>query len=92
MKDTTYTATFSTGTITRKSHHTYATAAAYINKETGAIKNVTFSKNIANANPTGLFGHKSPERRWYSTKTEWLKAIEENKVKQQLWKMEVVNV
>jgi len=92
MVNKTYVAKFSTSEVTRKSSHNYVSAAAYVNRETGEIKNVTFSGTIASASNIGLFEKKDPERRWFSSRDKWLRAIEENNKRRQLWKMEVVNL
>jgi len=93
MKDTKYTAKFSTGTVTRNSLHSYKTAGAWINTETGKIANVTFSKNIATPSRVGVCELlKDSDRRWFASFAKFQEAKAKAEADAKLWKLEVVQV
>lgn len=85
---TTYTAEFSTGTITRKTKNVYLTAAAWINKNTGEIRNETFSRKIAKANLWNITGLLSP----IQSGNERAATIKRNAEILKSWKHEIVSV
>lgn len=85
-----FTATFSTGeTFTRNSEHGYITACAWVNQETGQIKNVSFSAK-PNPAPTNM-GVLFTFDRWMSSQMR-AKGEKRNIETRKVWKVEVVKV
>jgi hypothetical protein len=85
-----YTATFSTGeTFTRNSEHGYITACAWVNQETGQIRNVSFSAKL-NPSPTNM-GVLFVSGRWMSNKQR-VQGEQRNIETRKVWKVEVVKV
>lgn len=87
-----FTATFSTGqTVTRSSNNQYITAAAWVNRETGEVKNVTFS-TTATPRPSrdGIFA--VDNRRAYGSGKAYRRAMQRNVEEEKLWKVEIVEV
>lgn len=89
-----FTATFSTGEqITRKSEHEYTTAGAYVNKLTGQIKNITFSKDTASPSRMGVGQTpKDSDRKYFSSKQAFETAVQKSLELQKIWLLEVVQV
>lgn len=87
---TKFVAQFSTGEVfTRNSNHPYVTACAWVNIETGQVKNVSFSSNL---NPTpdrvGIFFIAD---RFMSNKQRTLGA-RRNAELSKIWRAEVVQL
>lgn len=89
----TYVAKFSNGmVVTRTSHKQYISATAYVNQETGKIKNVTFSsKPSSRPQKAGVFNNVA-SLIGYGSRKAFLRAIEENKQLEKVWKIETVEV
>jgi hypothetical protein len=87
---TKYIAKFNTKTITRTSRKFYTSASAYVNQQTGEIKNVTFSaKPKSNPQKAGIFNNVTSQV-GYRNRKSYLRAIEENKKLEEIWKIETV--
>lgn len=87
---TKYSATFSTGqTFTRNSEHGYITACAWVNQETGQIKNISFSAK-PNPSPTNV-GVLFVAGSWMSNQMR-IKGEQRNIETRKVWKVEVVKV
>lgn len=94
MKMIKYTATFSTGeTVIRHSNHEYRTVGAWVNAQTGKIKNVTFSKNIASPSRMGCcMIVQDNSRKYFASKQAFDKAKAASIENAKLWKLEVINL
>ena len=92
MTSQTFTATFSTGeTFTRTSNHPYITAAAWVNQETGEIKNVMFSSK-ENPNPSNVGICWVPRRLPYMSRKYYAKLIAQSEAAKNIWKVETVTL
>ena len=86
----TYTATFSTGKVTRKSEHEYRYAVALVNKSTGKIGKVTFT---ASATPSpdwsGIVASCPRNYGSANDRARWQREIDAEKAQ---WTVEIVEV
>ena len=87
----TYIAKFTTGKITRITHRKYISSSAYVNQETGEIKNETFSSKIKSSpSVAGIFS--TNNRRAYGSYKRYCKAMKRNEELRKIWKIETVEV